>query len=194
MEQKELSAAIPTTESDAVVTAADTQTATAEQTNLQPAEMLTVKFNKQAYQLSKEEAVNYAQMGMKYHAVEPLLSKLKTVAAGTGQSLADYVDSLCGEPVDTDERLAREFCQLRETCPDVERFDQLPEAVVRQAAEHGTPLTFAYLQYHYGETQKIRRAQAAAKAAADGSAGSQKGEPQGAPDPAVEAMIRGIWS
>ncbi len=193
LEEQEVVTAAPTTE-PADTTAAASETAHPEQQEaLQGADGLTVKFNKQEYQLSKEEAVNFAQMGMKYQAVEPLLSKLKAAAAQQGHRLSDYVEALCGQPEDINQRLAREFCALQEDCPDLERFDQLPEAVVQQAVD-GTPLNLAYLRYCYGEHTRIRRAQATAQAAAAASAGTQRGEPQGIPDAAVEAMLRGVWN
>ena len=154
---------------------------------------LTVKFNKQEYQLSAEEAVNYAQMGMKFQSVQPVLDKLKTLAGRDGQSLSDFVDALCGEEQDVNQRLAREFCALREECPEVESFTSLPESVVQQAVESGTPLTLAYLRYCYGEHTRIRRAEQQAASAAAASAGTQQGAASGIPDPAVEAMLRGVW-
>lgn len=193
MEQTQIVSAVPTTEPAVSDTAAES---TAEQTQgdlADAAAVLTVKFNKQEYQLSAEDAVTYAQMGMKYQSVQPLLERLKTAAAGQGKTLTALVDDLCGEPADVNDRLAREFCDLQRECPELTNFDALPEAVVQQAVENGTPLTLAYLRHCYGEHTRIRRARETASAAAAASAGTQKGAPQSVPDPAVEAMLRGVW-
>ena len=69
-----------------VTTAPDTQpdvsTEAAEDTAAPVAdEGLEVKFNKQTHRLSREDAVRYAQMGMKYDSVEPLFKTLKALAA-----------------------------------------------------------------------------------------------------------------
>ena len=74
---------------------------------------LPVKFNKQDYQLSKDEATAYAQKGMKFDTIEPMLHKLKNLAQQNGTSLGDLVDALCApaqptEQVSVEERLAEE--------------------------------------------------------------------------------------
>ena len=165
------------------------------QTDLQAAApTLTVKFNKQEYQLPMEEAVAYAQQGMKLQAVQPMLDKLKVLAQGKGRSLAAFVDDLCGDtPVDLNERLAREFHLLRQECPELDAFDKVPEAVIQEALDSGTPLLWAYLRYCHGQQARIQRAQQDAARAAASSAGTQRGEPAPTPDPAMEAMLRGVW-
>lgn len=154
---------------------------------------LPVKFNKQEYQLSVEEATVYAQKGMKYTALEPTLERLRSLAQTRGQSLAALAGSLCGDDTDLHERLAEEYCLLREECPELDTFDKVPTAVVQRAMDSGMPLLYAYLHYRYGEQQRIDRARAMAAAAKASSAGAQRGETQHTSDPAVEAMVRGIW-
>ncbi len=154
---------------------------------------LPIKFNKQEYQLSVEEATVYAQKGMKYQTMEPMLERLRLLAEAKGQSTAAFVRDLCGEAVDANERLAEEYCRLRDTCPELDTFDKVPETVVQQALTSGTPLLYAYLRYHYDESRRVARARAAAAAAEGASAGRQRGEPQHTTDPAVAAMVRGVW-
>ncbi len=158
---------------------------------------LPVKFNKQDYQLSVEQATAYAQKGMKFDTIEPMLDKLKELAQRNGTGLKELVDALCDESPaepegDVNERLAEEFCRLQEECPDVTDFDRLPKAVVENALTSGEPLLFAYLRYWYREQQNIKEAQTAAARAGAASAGPQRGEVQPIPDPAVEAMMRGV--
>lgn len=176
----------------------DTDTATAPESapaDLQTAApTLTVKFNKQEYQLPMDKAVAYAQQGMKLETVQPLLDKLKGLAEQQGQSLATFVEALCeAAPADLNERLAREFCALRQECPDVTAFDQLPDGVVQYAVDSGTPLLVAYWRHCYGEHRRIERARAEMTAAAAASVGTQRGESAPTTDPAVEAMVQGVW-
>ena len=155
--------------------------------------VLPVKFNKQEYQLSLEDATVYAQKGMKYTSLEPLLTRLNDLAHANGQSPAAFVDALCGKTVDVNERLADEFCRLQEECPEVDSFDQLPDEVVQTALDRGIPLYYAYLRHQAAEYRRIRTATATTQAAAQASAGGQHSETRGMPDPTVEAMVRGVW-
>ena len=52
-----------------------------------PEEGIPVKFNKQVRRLTTAEAAVYAQKGMKLDSLEPVLSKLRYVAAVSGKSL-----------------------------------------------------------------------------------------------------------
>jgi hypothetical protein len=158
---------------------------------------LPVKFNKQDYQLSKEEATAYAQKGMKFDTIEPMLDKLKGLAQQNGVGLGELVDALCEGPSEqpkggVEERLAEEFLLLQEECPDITAFEQLPRAVVEQALADGESLLLSYLRYYYREGQRVSEAKASAARAGAASAGSQRGEPPQLPDPAMEAMMRGV--
>ncbi len=156
---------------------------------------LPVKFNKQDYQLTLEEATAYAQKGMKFDTVEPMLDKLKTLAQQHGLGVRELVDTLCGEDVPTvsdEERLADDFCRLREECPDVLAFDALPESVIRTALDEGIPLLYAYLRHEYRERVRVEAATDAARKAGAASAGAQRTELTPTPDPAVEAMLQGV--
>lgn len=53
--------------------------------------VLQVKFNSQAHSLSRKDAVLYAQKGMKYDSIVPMLESLKYVAAAEGKTLAEFV-------------------------------------------------------------------------------------------------------
>ncbi len=71
---------------------------------------LEVKFNKQTYTLSREDATRYAQKGMKYDTVEPLLVTLREVAAREGKSLSALVEGLRGETSGSEEACRGEQC------------------------------------------------------------------------------------
>ncbi len=169
-----------------------------EQSHLQEGTFcLPVKFNKQDYQLSMEEATAYAQKGMKFDTIEPMLDKLKNLAQQNGTGLKELVDALCDTPQTADEgsveeRLVDEFLALQAQCPDITDFEQLPSSVVDEAVQSGESLLLSYLRYCYRENGKVREANAAAALAGAASTGSLVGEVQSPADPAVEAMVRGV--
>lgn len=165
---------------------------------------LPVKFNKQDYQLNLEEATVYAQKGMKFEQLEPMLDSLKALAQTQGLSMREFLEVLCAdnataavadEPsaeVSVEQRLAEEFCRLREECPDISDFAALPAAAVTMAVEENVPLLDAYLRYEHRERRRIQDAADAARAAGQASAGAQHSELQAVPDPSVAAMIAGV--
>ena len=182
-------------------TGADTPTPEPAEAGLQEAFRLPVKFNKQDYHLSLEEATAYAQKGMKYESVEPMLDRLKDLAQQHGLGVREMVEALCQETatptatvpaVSVEERLAEEYLRLTEACPDAPSFETLPDAVVRTAVDEGVALMDAYLRYDYRERRRIAEAEAAAKAAGARSAGAQHTALEAAPDPAIEAMMAGV--
>ena len=130
-------------------------------------QLITVKYNKQFRPLSREEAVNYAQKGMKYDTVAPLLDSLKYVAASEGRTLTELVgdirkqhdealfDSLlerCG-----DEDIARELLEVErdkhraayETALKRERDEEkaTEEAVTARLADEFSVLRGEFPQY-----------------------------------------------
>lgn len=56
--------------------------------------VLTVKYNKQMRSLSHNDAVAYAQKGMRYDSLMPMLESLKYVAAAEGKTLAEFVQAI----------------------------------------------------------------------------------------------------
>ena len=154
---------------------------------------LPVKFNKQDYHLTLEEATAYAQKGMKFDTIEPMLDQLKTVAQANGLGVREFLDVLCnGDTVPVEQRLAEEFGQLREECPAVTEFSALPEPVIRTAVDEGIPLLYAYLRYEHRERARIEAASDTARRNGEASAGAQHTALSSAPDPAVEAMLLGV--
>lgn len=66
----------------------------AEDADAPPAPFLPVKFRHEHRDLSREEATAYAQMGLLYEAEQPTRDKIALLAAGRGQSVQEFVDSL----------------------------------------------------------------------------------------------------
>ena len=180
----------------------------------------TVKYNKEHVTLSREDAIRYAQMGMKYDTVRPMLDTLHAVAAREGKTLTAYVEGLaegatpsvtaCAVPPPPKEeaipsvacgddstaiadRLAEDYLTLCREIPTVGAFDALPPAVLSEAAESGISLLDAYLRYEHRERARIAADTAAAAAAAEHSLGSQAAGASPDITAAERAMLRGVW-
>lgn len=161
-------------------------------------EGLEVKFNKQTHRLSREDAVRYAQMGMKYDSVEPLFKTLKALAAAEGKPLNEWVEGLKSRPAPTadealTQRLADEYEALCREVPIVGAFAALPEAVLHTAVADGVPLLDAYLRWEYRERCRTEAEHAAARTAAAATTGSLAGEAVSTATASESAMLRGIW-
>ena len=159
---------------------------------------LSVKFNKQTHTLSHEQAVQYAQMGMKYESVEPLLATLKETAAREGKTFTEWVSGMAERPTPTptdslSQRLAEEDEALKAIVPQVGEFAQLPESVIRVAGEQGISLLDAYLRYEHGENVRIAAEREAAEAAAAQSAGTMASGGGQTASPVETALLQGIW-
>lgn len=157
-----------------------------------------VKFNKQTHRLTREDAVRYAQLGMKYDTVMPLLNTLKEVAAAEGKTLHEWVGAVQShKPASPNEalvaRLAQEYTALCREVPTVGAFDTLPDDVVRTAVCEGVSLYDAYLRYEHRERRRIEAERASAAAASAAATGSLAGEAPRAVSGAESAMLRGIW-
>ena len=55
---------------------------------------LQVKYNKKTQSLNRDDAVRYAQMGLKLESMQPTLKKLQYIAVAGGQSLEGLVDDI----------------------------------------------------------------------------------------------------
>ncbi len=134
-------------------------TAPVEEAAVPPADdpvTVPVRFRHESRQLSMEEAATYAQMGLQYEAQQPMMDKLRMMAAGQGQSLSAFVDAWAkaeeeamrqklleqaGGDEETAERLWRleredrqKACQAREQQAQQQAERALPQ---RLAAEFG---------------------------------------------------------
>ena len=107
------------------------------------------------------------------------------------QTPAELAEEEKEEPVASDitHRLAEEFFLLREEFPAIHSPEQLPDAVLEQAAEKGIPLFDAYLRFRHEEEKRVRQEEERRRSAAARSVGSLL---QGAADadPEQEAFLR----
>ena len=90
---------------------------------------LVVKFNKQLRTLSPEEAKAFAQKGMKYDRVAPMLSQLSYLGSRQGKTAAELVASL----LEADEAALREAL-AEQAGGDAERLEELLAA---EREKHG---------------------------------------------------------
>lgn len=67
-----------------------------ENVNEKPTTIL-VKFNKKTVELDLESAKNYAQMGMKYEKLLPVITRLDFVAARDGMSFEEFAQKVCDQ-------------------------------------------------------------------------------------------------
>lgn len=87
------------------------------------------------------------------------------------------------------ERIAKEFTQMKKDFPEVTEYSALPQAV-KQAANEGMPLAYAYLMYQHTEKQKVETANRQAAEAEKHSAGSM-GSAE-ATDMVGDAFLKGL--
>lgn len=84
-------------------------------------QLLTVKYDKKIHALSRDDATLYAQKGMRYDAIEPLLETLKYVATSEGKTLTEFVEAIRKQNEDN------LFTRLMERCGDEEIAKELLE-------------------------------------------------------------------
>ncbi len=84
-------------------------------------EGFTVKFNKQLRSLSRDDAIAYAQKGLKYDTVQPLLDTLKYVATAEGKTLPELVEAI------REQNEQSTFTRLMDRCGDEDIARELME-------------------------------------------------------------------
>lgn len=89
----------------------------------------------------------------------------------------------------TNERIAKEFSEMKKDFPEITEYSALPQAV-KQAASEGMPLAYAYLMHLHTEKQKVDAANNQAAAAEKMSAGSMSSAE--ATDMVGDAFLKGL--
>jgi hypothetical protein len=87
------------------------------------------------------------------------------------------------------ERIAKEFTQMKKDFPEVAEYSALPQAV-KQAANEGMPLAYAYLMYQHTEKKKVETANRQAAEAEKHSAGSMSSAES--TDMVGDAFLKGL--
>ena len=90
-------------------------------------------------------------------------------------------------------RLADEYIELKREIPDAPEYAQLPDSVIKEAANGKRDLLSCYLRYLHGENQKINAAKATEQEAAKastGTMGSDEGDNLSSFD---KGFLSGLW-
>ena len=166
---------------------------------------LEVKFNKQLRRLSESEARDFAEKGMKYDSLIPVLDRLKGLSPDSSMSLAQLVDHLFKEREERasmeqneqnegrQNRLTAQFIELKSKFPEV-NIREIPKSVIEQSLKGEIPLYYAYLGYLHGEKVKAERSSVAQEKASAAATGGLKDSPDRLSSPEIAAMLKGIWA
>ena len=105
---------------------------------------IEVKFNKQLRRLSESEARDFAEKGMKYDSLIPVLNRLKELSPDSSMSIAQLVDHLFKEREERasmeqneqnegrQNRLTAQFIELKSKFPEV-NIREIPKSVIEQS-------------------------------------------------------------
>ena len=166
---------------------------------------IEVKFNKQLRHLSESEARDFAEKGMKYDSLIPVLDRLKGLSPDSSMSLAQLVDHLFKEREERasmeqneqnegrQNRLTAQFIELKSKFPEV-NIREIPKSVIEQSLKGKIPLYYAYLGYLHGEKVKAERSSVAQEKASAAATGGLKDSPDRLSSPEIAAMLKGIWA
>lgn len=126
---------------------------------------LPVQYNHEQRELNREDAVRYAQMGMRYEAQQPMMDKLRLMAAARGQSVTDFVNSWSDaeEKVIRDKKLQitngdeaaaeilvqAEMEARRKAIADGEQREQAAQEAARQTLQDRLASEFIQLQQEF---------------------------------------------
>lgn len=170
-------------------------------------EGIEVKFNKQLRRLSLSEARDFAEKGMKYDSLIPVLNRLKELSPDGSMSLAQLADHLFEEKEkrasDAQEaeelfgrqnRLTAQFIELKTKFPEIGGIRDVPKSVIEQSLNGEIPLYYAYLGYCHEQEQKARLAEQSSEKAKAATAGNLKDAPDTLSSPEIAAMLKGIWA
>ena len=166
---------------------------------------IEVKFNKQLRHLSESEARDFAEKGMKYDSLIPVLNRLKELSPDSSMSIAQLVDHLFKEREERasmeqneqnegrQNRLTAQFIELKSKFPEV-NIREIPKSVIEQSLKGEIPLYYAYLGYLHGERLKAERSSVAQEKASAAATGGLKDSPDRLSSPEIAAMLKGIWA
>lgn len=166
---------------------------------------IEVKFNKQLRRLSESEARDFAEKGMKYDSLIPVLNRLKELSPDSSMSIAQLVDHLFKEREERaskeqnernegrQNRLTAQFIELKSKFPEV-NIREIPKSVIEQSLKGEISLYYAYLGYLHGEKVKAERSSVAQEKASAAATGGLKDSPDRLSSPEIAAMLKGIWA
>ena len=132
---------------------------------------LPVKFRREHRELSYEDAVKYAQMGLSAEAQQPMMDQLQIMAAARGQTVAEFVRSwseaeqaallekklqITGGDREAAEILVKaEMDARRQACAVQEQEREAAEQAARQTLDARLAAEFVELQAEYPNLAEI---------------------------------------
>lgn len=174
--------------------------------NPEQAKGIEVKFNKKMLRLSESEARDYAEKGMKYDSLIPVLNRLKELSPDSSMSLGQLADHLFKEKEEKarlaeqaaenggrQDRLTAQFLELKAKFPEIS-IREVPKSVIELSLKGEIPLYYAYLGYLHDEESKTARSQLSAQKAENAAAVDLNDAPDRLSSPEIAAMLRGIWA
>ena len=170
-------------------------------------EGIEVKFNKQLRRLSLSEARDFAEKGMKYDSLIPVLNRLKELSPDGSMSLSQLADHLFEEKekrasgaqeaeelFGRQNRLTAQFIELKSKFPEIGGIRDVPKSVIEQSLNGEIPLYYAYLGYCHEQEKKAKLAAQSSEKATAATAGNLKDAPDTLSSPEIAAMLKGIWA
>ena len=179
--------------------------------------IIPVKFNKEEYSLTKEQAIELSQKGMKFDAISGQWERLKGLAKAENTSTEEFLYAL--EKMRTEKRLeelkeqcggneeiAKRIVELEDSKVETLRgekefkeffpnksIEELPDEVKNAVAENNGNILDQYLRYAARQALIKEREEMQKKENTESSVGSQK-DLSSNHTPESEELIRGIWN
>ena len=120
-------------------------------------------------------------------------SYLKALNARKAKNEEAFLEMLnSAEPADLNKRIADEYFELIEQFPEIKSIEDLPESVLKAAADSGKSLEYCYLLHKSKEQEKLLLGATRELENLRSSANSFRSEKVAGNDPAIEAMLKGI--
>ena len=179
--------------------------------------IIPVKFNKEEYNLTKEQAIELSQKGMKFDAISNQWEKLKGLAKAENKGTEEFLYALekmrtekrikeLKEQCGGNEEIAKRIVELEdgkgETLRGEKEFkeffptkniEELPDEVKNAVAENNGNVLDQYLRYEARQALIKEREEMQKKENTESSVGSQKDISENR-SPESEEFIRGIWN
>ncbi len=179
--------------------------------------VIPVKYNKEVINLSIERAGELAQKGMKFEALSNELELLKQLAADSGKTVMQFLNSLkaekqnamvnsliekCGDDTALANEVLRvfgqndegeaDFKELQESFPEIKSRDDLPESVLENAKLHARPILDEYLRYRLSQEKAVKENLLSQQRGRAATAGSQLNKSRG-DNPEAAEFLKGLW-
>lgn len=179
--------------------------------------IIPVKFNKEEYSLTKEQAIELSQKGMKYDAISNQWEKLKGLAKAENKGTEEFLYALekmrtekrikeLKEQCGGNEEIAKRIVELEDSKGETLRgekefkeyfptknIEELPDEVKNAVAENNGNVLDQYLRYEARQALIKEREEMQKKENTESSVGSQKDISENR-SPESEEFIRGIWN